>query len=134
MHGWYQNEEAQELSAFAEFAYDRCLQYDLHLSAVVLIGRAAEGAWIELDNALQQANLPATKLADPLMHIGKRINESRGGDCQNFSSFVDTPWKIVFRFFERLLESRKSSFHGVTKNQTDGNASILEAKDLLGLS
>jgi hypothetical protein len=22
MHGWYQNEEAQELSAFAEFAYD----------------------------------------------------------------------------------------------------------------
>jgi hypothetical protein len=29
------------------------------------------------------------------------------------SAFVDTPWKIVFRFIERLLQSRKSFFHGI---------------------
>ena len=34
------------------------------------------------------------------------------------SAFVDTPWKIVFRFIERLLQSRKSFFHGVSKKST----------------
>ena len=40
-----------------------------------MLGRAAEGAWIELGHALQQI-LPATKLLDPLLHIGKRVTET----------------------------------------------------------
>jgi hypothetical protein len=35
------------------------------------------------------------------------------GYRENVSAFVDTPWKIVFRFLKRLVFSRKGFFHGV---------------------
>jgi hypothetical protein len=60
---------------FALLEAVRCFKHELYLSAVVMIGRAAEGAWTEVGNALQ-TTLSATKLADPLLHIGKRINDT----------------------------------------------------------
>ena len=35
---------------------------------------------------------------------------------ENVSAFVDTPWKIVFRFLKRLVFFPKSFFHGVPNN------------------
>jgi hypothetical protein len=43
-------------------------------------------------------------------YFGENSNrywQARRGSAR-FKNFVDTPWKIVFRFIERLLQSRKS--------------------------
>jgi hypothetical protein len=63
----------------------RCFKHELFLACLTMLGRASEGAWIELGLALC-AEAPTTasinikkikeKLEDPFVGIGKKINET----------------------------------------------------------
>jgi len=60
----------------------RCFRYDLYTAALAMLGKASEGAWIELGSALAVAIPPSAKFdpektrerfLDPFVGIGKKI-------------------------------------------------------------
>src|SRR5262249_54271431 len=55
----------------------QCFRHELYLSSVVMIGKAAEDAWTQLGQALAGMLPRAVKLSDPLLHIGRRINDTQ---------------------------------------------------------
>src|SRR5215471_9291027 len=55
----------------------QCFRHELYLSAVVMIGKAAEDTWTQLGQALVGVFPRAVKLSDPLLHIGRRVNDTQ---------------------------------------------------------
>jgi hypothetical protein len=60
----------------------RCFRHDLYIAALAMLGKASEGAWIELGSALAAAIPPSAKFdsektrerfLDPFVGIGKKI-------------------------------------------------------------
>jgi len=73
------------------------------------LGAEMESLKAELRGRLQ-------RLVNTSESVSKSLFGSTFPEAENtfqLSAFVDTPWKIVFRFIERLLQSRKSFFHGI---------------------
>ena len=63
----------------------RCFRYELYLACLAMIGKASEGAWIELGLELTNAVPPGApikpdkvreKLEDPFVGVGKKIAET----------------------------------------------------------
>lgn len=104
----------------------QCFKHDLYLACLALLGKASEGAWIELGLALcecltKDAEKKASSFRDPFIGIGKKIVEALKlyeqreifEDVYKRSGYKPKELRNAVIWADAVRESRNSVHYGV---------------------
>ena len=114
----------------------KCFKHELFLGCLALLGRASEGAWIELGKALankypenmsQNGNKLMMSMEDPFIGIGKKISlvlkayerKDIFGDLYKISGVRPLELKSCVVWSDSVRESRNSIHYGANPAMTN---------------